>query len=209
MADHDRHDTARTGGRHPRRRPKAARRTGHARRRPTSPWYATDPSFQRHLERGLYDIAEHRRRVTVALQPENALQRRLYRVLVYHHAGLDVPGRRHPVPVEVQFYEDPDYVTYGLSPADYPRVVAEPGAASKHRMPDDALCLYYPNDHDDRRWKHTDGLPTLFEIVRHHLLYEDYWRATGGHGDGRGHGEGIWLGDEAPHGFDGDDRRAA
>ena len=206
MADNDRQVAEVPSRRKARRRPGPASRTGHARRRAASPWYATHPEFQRRLEHGHNDLAEHRRRVTVQLRPRHALLQRRYRVLVYRHAGLDVPGRPRPEPVEVQFYEDPDYETYGLEPADYPRVVADPGAESKHRMPDDSLCLYYPRDPEARRWQHTDGLPALLEVIRDHLFFEDYWRATGG--DGRGHGEGIWLGDEAPHGFH-DDQDAA
>lgn len=195
MAGKDRIYEAPSGRRHSRRH------LGRARRMPASSWYGTDLRFQRRLEGGLHATAEHRCRVSVLLEPADALRGRAYRVLTYRHAGLDVPGRLAPVPVDVQFFEDPSYETYGLAAADYPRVVADLGASSKHRMPDDALCLFYPNDPDDRRWTHTDGLAVLFEIVRHHLLYEDYWRATGGYGDGEGNGEGIWLGDEAPHGF--------
>lgn len=81
--------------------------------------------------------------------------------LTYRHAGLNVDGRVTPIPVEVQFHEDPGYDTYGLPPIDYPRVFADPGVKSKHRMGDDALCLWFPHDPPWRRWRHTDGLGIL------------------------------------------------
>lgn len=190
------------------RRPRATARTGRARKCPAAPWYGATIPFQRHLERGLRDSAEHRRSVSVELIPYGTAIQTHFRVLIYRHAGLDVPGRRHRVPVEVEFHEDPDYCTYDLPAADYPRVVADPGAASKHRMPDGALCLFFPKDPPEKRWQHTNGLVSLFEIVRRHLAFEEYWRDTGGFGDGRGHGAGVWLGDEAPHGFP-DERSAA
>lgn len=152
--------------------------------------------------RGLDQIAEHAC-LTLGLAQPAALVRKQYRVLTYRHAGLDVPGRREAVPVVVVFYEDPDYESYGLHPRDYPRVFADVGRQSPHRLTDDALCLYYPQDPPERRWIHTNGLVALFEIVRRHLLFEDYWRETGGFGDHRGRHRGTWLSDEAPHGFDG------
>ena len=140
--------------------------------------------------------------MTAALAQPAALIRKEYRVLVYRHSGLDVPGRRQTVPVTIAFYEDPAYESYGLHPRDYPRVYADRGMQSPHRLTDDALCLFYPPDPPERRWLHTDGLVVLLDIVRQHLLFEDHWRATGGFGDHRGRNRGTWLGDEAPHGFE-------
>lgn len=178
---------------------RAQRRAAAPRPRKPRAWYAASPQFQQALGVGLDEVAEHRGRVTTDLRRQDEPPH--YRVLVYRHAGLDVPGRRHAVHVEVQFHEDPSFTTYGLEPADYPRVTADPGASSKHRNPDGSLCLYFPRDPEERRWRHTTGLAVLFEIVRKHLVLEDRWRATGGAGDERGRGEGVWLGDEAPHGF--------
>ena len=118
------------------------------------------------------------------------------RLRIYKHKGLYVPGRVELVPVRIEFHERPSYQTYGLAPQDYPRVFADPGAVSKHRMPDDdALCLYYPNDPAERRWTAPDGLVALLNIISNHLFCELRWRNTGGP-DG-----GVWLLDEAPHGF--------
>lgn len=181
---------------------RSARHRSHVRRRGgTNAWYATSIKFQRALLAGLDAHVEHRGQVTFRLTRASAVSRWPgERILVVEHAGLDVPARREPVPVRIEFHENPDYNTYGLHAGDYPRVLADPGAISKHRLPGDALCLWFPRDPEERRWHHSDGLLTLFNTARNHLFFEDYWRSTGGHG-GPGQPEGIWLGDEAPHGF--------
>lgn len=116
--------------------------------------------------------------------------------LAYRHDGLWVPGRRDPVPVTVCFFDDPPYPCWGLAPSDYPRVYADCGAESKHRMPEDgALCLYYPGSDPAQRWIADDGLLALLNLVRDHLFFEAYWRNTGGRRGGQ------WLANEAPHGF--------
>ena len=117
------------------------------------------------------------------------------RMLVYNHTGLYVPGFSELVSVRIEFHEKPPYEIYGLPPQDYPRVFADPGALSKHRMDDDALCLYYPVDSPERRWTAADGIVALLNIVRNHLFCELRWRNTGGF-DG-----GSWPLDEAAHGF--------
>lgn len=141
------------------------------------------------LEAGLAGDPEHAGKVTIDLTtvPVTGAPR----VLVYTHSGLDVPSRPKPVPVRIEFHEYPPYDTLGLHPRDYPRVFADPGAASPHRQPHDgALCLWQPRDPDDRRWLATQGLVDLLSITRNHLFFEVHWRATE-----------EWLGDEAPHGF--------
>lgn len=149
-------------------------------------WYGADPAwtlpFQRDARRH-YGPA-----VTVALRPN---------YLLYRHKGLDIPGRDEPVAVEVRFEARPLYDTYGLSPQDYPRVFADPGFASPHRMPDDSLCLFYPGDPPERRWTADDGLLALLNLAGDHLFFETYWRHTGGHQGGK------WLAPEAPHGYQG------
>ena len=90
-------------------------------------------------------------------------------------------GRLNPVPMTISSTTRPPYDCYGLPPADYPRVYAEPGAPSPHRMPsDNALCLWYPLDPAERRWTADKGLLDLLDIITSHLLYEAYWRVTGG-----------------------------
>ena len=112
--------------------------------------------------------------------------------LTYIHAGLRVRGRVDPVPVAIQFDIHP---RYGLAAKDYPRVFADPGAQSKHRMLDDSLCLYYVGDPADRRWTSDKGLLSLLGLIADHLFFEGYWRSTGGES------KGLWLAPEAPHGF--------
>ncbi|SDO57040.1 hypothetical protein SAMN04515671_1367 [Nakamurella panacisegetis] len=105
--------------------------------------------------------------------------------------ALDIRGPNDLTEVAINFYAAPAYETFGLSPQDYPRVWAETGMLSPHRMPDDSLCLYYPGDPPERRWTPDKGLLDLLYIVGDHLAFEALWRAGGGH----------WLGDEAPHGL--------
>jgi hypothetical protein len=105
--------------------------------------------------------------------------------LTYELTGLDVIGEPDPVDIRIRFYTDPPYPTYGQRPEDFPRVHAKPGARSKHRYSfDDALCLWFPLDPDERRWTSSRGLLDLIEI-RTHLFLEHYWRLTGGESGGQ------------------------
>lgn len=147
-------------------------------------WYGSSPRWQFELEASARAVFG--RRLTVERFPD----RLVYRVL------LDIRGPVDLVEVVIMFFADPPYETYGLSPQDYPRVWAERGAASPHRMPsDDALCLWYPLDPRERRWTAEKGLLDLLYIVEDHLLFEAHWRAT------RGQHDAVWAGEEAGHGF--------
>jgi len=122
-------------------------------------------------------------------------------LLTYHHAGLEVVGREDPVPVTVEFHRIPPYHCYNLPSADYPRVLAEPGAQSPHRMPeDDRLCLWAPFDPPEQRWTAADGLQRLLDITAEHLFAEEYWRRTGGI-DEHGTDIGTWPIPQAAHGL--------
>jgi hypothetical protein len=164
--------------------------------RPTV-WYGSSAEWQDRVERGL--TRRHPGQVTVDDHDLAYFHPNASRCRVYKHAGLYVPGRAELVPTRVEFYERPPYDTFGLAPQDYPRVFADPGAPSKHRMPDDALCLYEPEDPAERRWTTSDGLVALLNIVQNHLFCELRWRNTGGFGGG------VWPLDEAPHGLRGKD----
>lgn len=147
-------------------------------------WYGLQPAWQIPLE------AAARREHGTSLRLDIQLDRITYQV------PIEVPGRRHPVPTQIVFYQRPPYRCWGLAPEEYPRVYAAPREASPHRMPDDdALCLYYPRSPERERWRPADGLLALIDLVRNHLFFENHWRTTGGY---RG---GIWLGAQAPHGF--------
>jgi len=146
-------------------------------------WYGISPAWRVSLE------AAARRELGNQLQVIQRPGKLEYR------AALDVHGPGDLVVVRVVFYAYPLYDTFQVSPWNYPRVWAEPGAASKHRMPDDALCLYHPQDPVGRRWTDDKGLLDLLDVTVDHLGYEAHWRATGGTSGG------IWLGDEADHGL--------
>ena len=149
----------------------------------TVDWFGGRASWRLPMER---DAVRHYGSLLTIHQTENTL--------TYIHAGIRVSGRREVVPVTIEFHAHPNYDTYGLHPADYPRVFADRGAASKHRMPDDSLCLYYAGDPAERRWTSERGLLSLLDLTGDHLFLEDHWRTTGGVHKGQ------WLGPEAPHG---------
>lgn len=111
-------------------------------------------------------------------------------VLIYV-VGLPVTARSERVRVRVEFHRYPPYPTYNLPPSEYPRVFADVGAKSPHRMLDDSLCLYHPSDPVERRWTPDKGLGELLNLVARHLFAEDYWRSSNHR----------WPFDEAPHGL--------
>jgi hypothetical protein len=69
-----------------------------------------------------------------------------------------------------------------------PVITADGPTDSPHRYPDGELCCWYPKDPAAQRWVWADGLVSLIDQVRVHLLKEAWWRETG-----------EWLGDAAPH----------
>lgn len=152
--------------------------------RPPPYWYGASPPWRDRVESSARRV--HRNRLHVSVR----------RGRIEYRIALDIRGPNDLVEVLVVFYAEPPYSTYGLHPQDYPRVWAERGLPSKHRMPDDdALCLYYPKDPVERRWTADKGLLDLLDLIVDHLNYETYWRASGGHNGGE------WLGDEVEHGF--------
>ena len=135
---------------------------GRAAAPPRVRWYGESLEWCWMVEQGLRSA--HGRHVRTCLY-EACLFGGAPRVLAYTHAGLEVPGRRDPVPVRIEFHERPSYDTYDLAPRDYPRVFADPDLPSPHRMPDDSLCLYMPKDPEDRRWHSALGLDALFNLT--------------------------------------------
>jgi hypothetical protein len=148
-------------------------------------WYGEDPRWRLQLEATARAV--HGNNLAVAERPGRRLHYRVW---------LDVTGPAELVQADIVFYADPPHECYGQAPRDYPRVWAQVGASSKHRMPGDgALCLWYPQDPLERRWTSEKGLLDLLDIIVDHLLYEAHWRATGAEQGGH------WPGDEAEHGF--------
>lgn len=63
-----------------------------------------------------------------------------------------------------------------------PIVMADGPRRSRHRFywsRPSSLCLYYAPDHEGLRWKLQDGLVTLIDLSRVHLIKEAWWRVTG------------------------------
>jgi hypothetical protein len=153
-------------------------------RQPWAVWYGLQPSLT------IPFAASARRRFGSSLSAEVT-----DRTLVYRLSSLTVPGREDDVDVEMRFYRDGLINTFGLAAQDYPRVFASGSTDSPHRMPDKGLCLYFVRDHASARWVWSDGLESLIELVRDHLVLEDLWRT------GRARGTPRWLAPEVPHGY--------
>jgi hypothetical protein len=117
------------------------------------------------------------------------------RALRYTVTGLEVPGdlERHDVSITFQRDPLPD-MALGIAPCDFPKVFTSVERPRNHVHGDGALCLWATFDPPERRWWHGDGLGSLVEIIRTHLLLElHWWRTTVD-------GEGEWAVDDAPHG---------
>lgn len=113
---------------------------------------------------------------------------------MYDALHLPVTGR-DPVDVTITFHRHKGTRHFGLPARDMPEVRADPRADSKHRNPDDSLCLYDPQDPPERRWCSELGLAVLLDLISDHLFAELYWRQTGGPHHGQ------WVLNEAPHGL--------
>lgn len=150
---------------------------------PPGLWYGDDPAWRRPFE------ATARRRLG-----DRILARATVSSLRYEISQLPVKGRE-PVDVTIVFDRYEAARHFNLPARDMPEVRADPGADSKHRNPDDSLCLYFPQDPPERRWRSELGLSILLDLVADHLFAELYWRQTGGHRTG------TWVLNEAPHGL--------
>lgn len=143
-------------------------------------WYAAAAAWWVPLER------DARRALGPRLRSQLHFQHLVYEARAVHIAG---DSQEHDI--EIHFYANPPYETWGLPAEEYPRVFGDPGQLSPHRMPDDgALCLWHPHDTDDRRWLPSDGLLALIEHACRHLFAESWWRTTD-----------AWLLQQAPHGL--------
>lgn len=74
------------------------------------------------------------------------------------------------------------------SPTD-PKVVVDGPTDSPHRYADGTLCMWYPGDPPERRWRLADGAAALVANIAAHLVREEWYRTTG-----------EWLGEEVWHG---------
>ncbi|WP_375401401.1 hypothetical protein [uncultured Amnibacterium sp.] len=87
----------------------------------------------------------------------------------------DMPPRR----VTIAFHR--------ATPAS-PRVFADGPTDSPHRYGDGSLCMWHPDDPEDRRWVPQQGAAALVAEIAAHLIREEWWRRTG-----------EWAGDEVTH----------
>jgi hypothetical protein len=114
----------------------------------------------------------------VALHVRPAAGRLTYRLRV------PVPTIAQPVAVRIELRT--------RSKPWRPRVYATAPVCLRHRFHDDALCMWFERDPNDRRWLMSDGIEALLQHTRRHLFQEACCRA----------GE-DWPGEQAP----GDHRR--
>ena len=75
-----------------------------------------------------------------------------------------------------------------LSEVSVPEIFVDGPEASPHRYQGGKLCVWHPDDPEDRRWVPRDGLLGLLDMIAIHLFKEAWWRETG-----------EWLGDEVAH----------
>lgn len=82
-------------------------------------------------------------------------------------------------------------VTVEFSPRapDTSHVTVDGPASSPHRYHDGSLCMWFPGDPPERRWRRRDGAAVLAGHIAAHLIREEWWRQTG-----------EWIGQEMPHG---------
>lgn len=73
---------------------------------------------------------------------------------------------------------------------DSPIVTTEISTKSPHRYSNGSLCMWYPYDSDDLRWRWKDGGAALIAHIHAHLIREAWWVETG-----------EWVGDEVEHGL--------
>lgn len=71
---------------------------------------------------------------------------------------------------------------------DVPRVFIDGPQESPHRYSDSSLCMWYPYDPKEARWKPSNGPAALLGHIAVHLIKEQWYRQTG-----------DWPGDEVGH----------
>jgi len=103
--------------------------------------------------------------------------------------GAGPGGFRYTVVTAVPFYEARRVTMLFRPRSRVPTVLVDGPSGSPHRYGDTgALCLWFPNDPSARRWRFTDGLCDLLDLVVTHLFKEAWWREFS-----------EWLGEAAPH----------
>lgn len=71
---------------------------------------------------------------------------------------------------------------------EVPRVFVDGPTESPHRYSDDSLCMWFPYDPPEARWRPGNGPSALLGHIAAHLIKEQWYRQTG-----------DWPGDEVGH----------
>lgn len=113
------------------------------------------------------------------------------RVLFLHQlAGVDtvrkVKDSRHPGGFSLDLTLNPPgiaprrvSITFSRVNPGEPRVTVDGPIESPHRYSDGTLCMWYPYDPPERRWKLADGAAALVVNIAAHLVREEWYRLTG------------------------------
>jgi hypothetical protein len=141
-------------------------------------WYGVDAAFWYRLERG---AKAH----FAAIRAEGGRDRLhvlpSHEVLTYRVTGMKVDGDTDLHDITIEFHRNPPYPTGRLAPEDYPRITTSVDRKCHHQHAKQGLfrgglCLWKWDAPCDERWTSDRPLYELFEMVRRHLLMEEYYR---------------------------------
>lgn len=82
-------------------------------------------------------------------------------------------------------------VMFSLRSPDIPHVFVNGPEQSPHRYKDGSLCMWFPGDPPEARWRPVNGPSALLGHIAAHLVKEQWHRRTG-----------EWPGDHVGHGDD-------
>ena len=103
--------------------------------------------------------------------------------------GVDIKGGyEYRITLPVPDYDSRKVRIKFVGYSKVPAVVADGPNESPHRYGDKKLCMWHPEDPEDRRWVFADDLLSLIVLTMIHLFREAWWRDTG-----------EWVGEEFPH----------
>lgn len=97
-------------------------------------------------------------------------------------------GWGYVVTIDVPHYETRRVVIVFKNGSRVPHVWADGPEESPHRYSDNGLCMWYPDDSREMKWRFEDGLHSLLALIAAHLFMEAWWREND-----------FWLGPEVGH----------
>lgn len=70
-------------------------------------------------------------------------------------------------------------VHFSLGTPNVPHIFSDGPTDSPHRYSDSSLCIWYPYDPKEARWRPIDGPAALLGHIAAHLIKEQWYRRTG------------------------------